>query len=273
MTSPLSTYARHIKAISDQLIADSEEIREAYSTHNVSAGSSREDLAIKFLRAHLPSKFHITSGFALASDGILSKQSDILIVDGMNNVAFNSSRREQQWPIESIYAVVEVKTTLDGKALADAIKKCIAFKSMRRSSSSESNMSERRRTGDSLFCIFAFEGPSLDTTIQSLRAKLSNVIVERRPDLIVVLNKAVIHCGSYFETVQYGQVGSEFRREVESSGRATLPGFKTIETTFSLMFWFAWLNSWLTHAGQRIADPIKYLQIETHPGRQAVVHI
>ena len=205
MTSPQSAYTSRIQALSDQLIADSDVIRQAYNIHNGSAGSNREDLAIKFLQAHLPKKFHITSGFALASDDVVSKQSDILIVDGMNNVALFPSKREEQWPVESIYAVVEVKTTLDGKALSDAIKKCIAFKSMRRHFVSNSNSFKQRKIDDSLFCIFAFDSPSPGSIIKNMRGHLSNIAVDERPDLIVILKKAVIHCGSYFDAPTQGR--------------------------------------------------------------------
>ena len=259
--------ANGMKAASEHLIRESSTIVEAYRTHNASAGSQREALTIEFLSKHLPKKFCVTSGFAFGSDGSGSGQSDILVVDGMNNAALHASERDELWPVEAVYAVIEVKTMLDRKALADSIQKCVKFKSVPREFSSIC----RPTIEDSLFCIFSFAGPKLDTTLANLSDDLSKLESRARPDLIVVLDKAVITCGSYFEVTKYGQVGSKHRKGFGRSN--VLPGYYYIETPYSLAFWFAWLNSWLSHAGSRIADPIKYMSVETHRGRRGTVRV
>lgn len=256
--------AKHIKARSDQMLAESKEIREAYSTHNSSAGSKREGLAIKFLRTYLPRKFHVTSGFAIDSDGIMSKQSDILIVDDMSNVAFfpSSNNEHEQWPVESVYAVIEVKTMLDNKALSDAIEKCVAFKSMKRVFLSKDNLGLEQRIKDSLFCIFAFDSPNLKTTIINLIEQTQGVDPEHHPDLIVVLNKVVLQGGSYYDIIKNGQMGSEHRKQVEERGTPKAQGnFGYRPTHHSLLSWFTWLNSWLAYAGSRTADQTKYIHV------------
>ena len=259
--------ASGMKAASEHLIRESSTIAEAYRTHNASAGSQREALAIEFLSKHLPKKFCITSGFAFGSDGSGSGQSDILIVDGMNNAALHASEREKLWPVEAVYAVIEVKTVLDRKALSDSTQKCVKFKSIPREFSSIC----RPAIEDSLFCVFSFSGPKFDTILGNLSDDLSKLESRERPDLIIVLDKGVIASGSYFELINYGQVGSELRKKRDR--HSVLPGYDYVETPHSLAFWFAWLNSWLSNAGNRIADPVKYMSVEAHSGRLGTVRV
>jgi hypothetical protein len=69
--------------------------------------------------------------------------------------------RKQLWPIEAVYALVEVKTNLSITDLQDAVAKGRAFKKLARS---PIKVKDRKQSIDeSLFVIWAFDAPSTET--------------------------------------------------------------------------------------------------------------
>ena len=86
----------------------------------------------KFLEDHLPKRFGVRCGFAISSDGWISNQTDVLIVDQENNAPLHRESSHELWPVEAVYAPVEVKTRLPPDELRNATDKCRRLKQLRR---------------------------------------------------------------------------------------------------------------------------------------------
>jgi len=179
--------------------------------------------------------------------------------------------RHRLWPVEAVYAVVEVKTSLDPSNIQDAIEKCRRFKSMPRRFC---EAGRNQRTTDSLFVIWAFDCPAPATIKANLLGAIEGVPRVEQPDLIVVPDKIVAQSGVYLETVRLGQPGSQYRQALELLGQNAFEQLlpEAIEVmdlgSNSLLAWFTWFDSWLRQAGDRLVDPISYLPPDAVFGRK-----
>lgn len=81
--------------------------------HSLEKGLSNESILRGILRVTLPKNYGIGKGKAVSSEGVMSRQCDIIIYDALNcPCLFIDENMNQVLPIEGIYAVVEVKTRL-----------------------------------------------------------------------------------------------------------------------------------------------------------------
>lgn len=113
-------------AISARMKADFQ--ASSVISHNLSKGESRERHVIHtYLKRYLPPKYGITSGIVIDSYGNSSRQQDIIIYDRSNAMPLfaDSENMELQTmvPIENVFAIIEVKTTLDAASISDSFDK------------------------------------------------------------------------------------------------------------------------------------------------------
>jgi hypothetical protein len=97
------------------------------------------------LRAYLPPKVGVGTGF-IACGGTNPRQSpqcDIILFDALNNAPLYSSEAWSIYPIEMVYAVIEVKTSLNTATLRDAFRKCAVVRRMAASTATKGNKSYR----------------------------------------------------------------------------------------------------------------------------------
>ncbi|MCY3813108.1 MAG: hypothetical protein OXH15_15025 [Gammaproteobacteria bacterium] len=226
-------------------------------------------MVTNFLECHLPKKFDVRRGFAVSSDGWASKQADVLVVDQDNNAPLHPASSHELWPVEAVYALVEVKTQLPPSELKDAVDKCVHFKRLHRQFVNDG----AQKVAESLFVIWSFDGADPMTIKGNLTDAVCNVPAEDRPDLVVDLNGLVAQAGSYLEISTLGQPNSEHRnRLVERYGAdlsVLLPDpIKAFDLgANALLAWYVWFDSWLRHAGARRCDPVAYLPPEHHFGK------
>ena len=90
--------------------------------HTGIKGTIREDKLKEYLKKLLPQKYNITSGCIVDANEKQSKQQDFIIYDNFNSPSFIASEKEQVVPIESVYATVEVKSTLTIDELKKSLK-------------------------------------------------------------------------------------------------------------------------------------------------------
>jgi hypothetical protein len=76
------------------------------------------DLLIKFL----PKRFGIDTGIIIDKDGNPSKQIDIIIYDNYNNPRILGLTSVKMFPVDIVYAVIEVKTQLTKQQSVKAIE-------------------------------------------------------------------------------------------------------------------------------------------------------
>lgn len=95
-------------------------IAEEFS-HPGMKGASNEEIIRQFLARYLPKKFAIGQGKVVDFSGNESKQIDIIIYDSLNAIPFYIDRHNVIIPVESVYAVIEIKSNLDKKRLQEAL--------------------------------------------------------------------------------------------------------------------------------------------------------
>ena len=104
--------------------------------HNPELGRLNETHLVKLLREYLPPKIGIGTGFIVCggSKPLQSPQCDIIFYDNLNNAPLYKSRVWSIYPIEMVYGVLEVKTTLNRAAFREAFEKCAMIRAMAKTS-------------------------------------------------------------------------------------------------------------------------------------------
>lgn len=256
---------QYLSDVAREMRARSASIRRDFASHRLSAGENREDLVEKFLSDHLPGRFGVSSGMVISNDGAFSNQADLVVVDALNNAPLYAAARNRLWPVEAVYSLFEVKTTLNPADLADSINKGRKFKTLSRQFCDAGN---GQCIVDSLFIIWAFECPSPSTFKQNLLAALSNVPRAEQPDLIVVPDRLVVRCGTYLELSRLGQPHSSHRAQLHAQHGPNLdilfpePAEVADLGENSLMAWYIWIDSWLRQAGSRHTTLSAYLPLD-----------
>lgn len=82
--------------------------------HSGERGSNDEQRLISFIKQILPQRFGVGTGFIVnsTSQGLTSKQNDIIIADEYFNSPLHRELSAQVYPIETVYAIIEVKGTI-----------------------------------------------------------------------------------------------------------------------------------------------------------------
>jgi hypothetical protein len=101
--------------------------------HKGERGRQRENGLAMFLRETLPAAYGVATGEVIPYMGAsASPQCDIIIYDKLRMPIFGTSEPVQQVPLEGVYAIIETKSVLDSKAIADAIDKFRKIKNLPR---------------------------------------------------------------------------------------------------------------------------------------------
>ncbi len=201
----------------------------------------------------------------MSKDGEFSNQADIVVTDKLNNAPLFPSAAEPIWLVESVYALIEVKTQLSPTTLKDSIKKCQRFKELNR------NFYEltQQNIYESLFVLWAFESPSSDTVGKNIRDAYKEIPIKLRPDFIVVPGGIVCRSGSYYEISKLGQENSNHRKNlIERYGNninvVLLEGLEIEDLgDNSILAFIVWFSSWLQAAGGRNQLLTNYLPDNT----------
>jgi hypothetical protein len=99
--------------------------------HGGEFGGYREEITKRYLRAFIPQRTAIGSGFVIDSRGSISTQCDIVIYDTSVTPFIQNDSLQRFFPIESVCAVGEVKSKLSMHGLHKALRKLSTIKSLR----------------------------------------------------------------------------------------------------------------------------------------------
>jgi hypothetical protein len=115
--------------------------------HNPELGRLNETHLVKMLRDYLPPKVGIGTGFIVCGGEtpLQSPQCDIVLYDALNNTPLYRSDAWSIYPIEMVYGVIEVKTTLKGAALEEAFEKCAMNRAMAKTPEGKPNKAYMRQ--------------------------------------------------------------------------------------------------------------------------------
>jgi hypothetical protein len=110
------------------------EVNRQVIPHAPTKGSASEADWLKMLDKYLPSRYQAKKAFVLDIDGNLSEQIDVVIFDRHYCPLFFHHEEAAYVPAESVYAVFEVKQTLNKGHIEYAGQKVASVRKLRRTS-------------------------------------------------------------------------------------------------------------------------------------------
>lgn len=127
---------KKLQALQTQLRTKLTEDREEFD-HPTAKGDAGEDNWSVFLRNHLPRRYRVDRAFVMDSKGRKSDQLDLVIYDWQYTPHLyerGPDYRHRWIPAESVYAVFEVKQTLQKKHFREAGQKVASVRRLERTS-------------------------------------------------------------------------------------------------------------------------------------------
>jgi hypothetical protein len=100
-----------------------------FIVHSGDKGENREEFLMEFLKKHLPSRYGVTKGEVITKDGARSHAIDIIIYDAVNCPVLFAGKTSIL-PIEGVYGIIEVKSSLSKAEFDDAASKITSFKKL-----------------------------------------------------------------------------------------------------------------------------------------------
>ena len=120
-------------SLQDQLETNLRAGQKALS-HPVATGDSTELDWVNALKDHLPHRYQVSNGFVIDSKGKKSEQIDVVIYDRQYTPLLYNKNEQRFIPAESVYAVFEVRQTLNRKNVLYAGKKASSVRRLYRTS-------------------------------------------------------------------------------------------------------------------------------------------
>lgn len=110
------------------------ELAEKSITHQGKRGDVTEKHFIATLRAYLPKRYSVDSAIVIDSTGRTSDQMDVVIYDPQYTPTLLDQHDHKYVPAEAVYAVIEVKPTVNKGYLDYAGKKAASVRRLKRTS-------------------------------------------------------------------------------------------------------------------------------------------
>ena len=149
------------------------------SAHKGELGRLNEVHLMRLLREYLPPKIGVGTGFVVCGgeESDQSAQCDIVLYDAVNNAPFYVSETWSVYPIEMVYAVIEVKTVLTKAELRKAFVTNAKLRGMAQRNGGNkayvsSDPSRQRARLPSRFFVFAYGGLR---SVETLRRKFAEL--------------------------------------------------------------------------------------------------
>jgi hypothetical protein len=187
--------------------------------HMGERGSEREAVLKSFLSTYLPTRYGISSGEILDTEGRTSHQCDLIIYDHTNCPLLLAGKKVQIFPAESVFAVIEVKSVLSIKEIKDSAMKIRDLKNL------------TRENGPIPGIIFAYKSgwkkEPIKRTVIELQKHYRQFQGHQFVDLICILNHGVIALDTVYDG--FSVVNDDF------SQRCMLAYY---ELDMSVLLWF-----------------------------------
>jgi len=165
--------------------------------HKAEKGRERESIVIDFMRNCLPKNFFVNRGFIVSYDNKQSPQEDVVIYDEFSIPIIAHFSQNQLFPIESVYAIIEVKSSLNKTELEKSVKNIKFVKEMPISGGAK-RIGMGIGVGQSpppIGVVFAFQSTRLETLTNNLSEFNKDIDPGLWASLICVLDKGVIFYG------------------------------------------------------------------------------
>lgn len=160
--------------------------------HNGVKGTAREDLLKEYLKNLLPNKYSISSGIIIDNTQTQSRQQDFIINDSFDFPSFFKTQSNSILPIESVYATIEIKSSLTYSNLKDALENIKSVRKLHRLKSKE-EISFYNKQIYPLGFIFAYTSKlSLEKILLKLNELNENSDLGKQVSVICILDKGII---------------------------------------------------------------------------------
>lgn len=178
-------------ALQSDLESDLETGRKVI-THPGAKGSATEKGWRKMLDKHLPGRYCVSKAFVIDSNGAMSDEIDLVIHDHQYSPLLFEHHGALYVPAESVYAVFEIKQTLDARNLRYAIEKASSVRRLERTSVSFPHASgvAQKPPSEILAGFLCLKSTRSAPLHASLRTALEAAPREGRLDLVCSLQNA-----------------------------------------------------------------------------------
>lgn len=126
MTDIISQY---YQGIVQQLRSEVDSINSLFHHQGVK-GSGNEAVLRELLTKFIPKRFGIGTGVVIDRDGTQSRQCDIVIFDALLYPSLLSLSNVHFFPVDIVYATIEVKTTLTSSSMKEALANITSVKQL-----------------------------------------------------------------------------------------------------------------------------------------------
>jgi hypothetical protein len=187
--------------LQEQMITKLSADREIIS-HPGTKGDASELNWLDMLKTYIPTRYKVDKAFVLDSDGTISDQIDIVVYDRHYSPFLFHQDGTIYIPAESVYAVFEVKQTINKNLIEYAGKKAESVRKLKRTSIRIPHAGGEYKPKKPFRIISGILSLDSEWTIplgNSLKKALSNLNKRQRLDL-----GCVLQCGGF--EVKYGKV-------------------------------------------------------------------
>lgn len=210
-------YIDALRKISKKLDAEFNE--SELITHSPSKGAFREYIVKNCIRPFLPDAYGISNGECFDYTGAVSKQLDAVIYDRLYSYVIPYGDDFIQFPYESVYGNIEIKSMLNKDELFKALDNIESFKKLTRKRAEAAQVipnrsfdikgvewNEEGNYYEPFGIIFAFSSNKPESIIKYLGEK-SIENVKYLPNIIVLYNERTIIFRIKYEENESGQSG------------------------------------------------------------------
>ncbi|MBO0609368.1 DUF6602 domain-containing protein [Myceligenerans salitolerans] len=146
--------------------------------HKGEMGRENELSLSRVLASLMPLRYGVGSGLIFDSKGNRSAQTDIILYDAVNEPAILAQTNQVLFPVENVRGAIEIKTSINGAEIQDIGRK---VKSVRELNSEQGS--------DPLCCAVGYYATQ---EMQTIAAHISDLSSEQLPDLLLVLDPALL---------------------------------------------------------------------------------
>lgn len=160
--------------------------------HNGLKGTIREDKLKEYLYKLFPTKYAIGNGVIVDANETQSRQQDFIIYDNFNSPKLMETESVQVIPIESVYATIEVKSTLTVDELEKSIKNIESVKKLEKTKPFSSPLIISSIIPP-ICMIFAYTSDtSLNNIVKKIDEFNNSIDIKNRLSIVCILDKGLI---------------------------------------------------------------------------------
>lgn len=173
------------ESISKKMTLDFSEVTSRIN-HNGEKGTARENVLQNYLRNYIPDKYNFSKGTIIDCNDNQSRQVDIIIHDKYTTPCLIDMDSTKVIPVESVYAVIEVKSTLTKEELRKSIENINSVKQLKKNTIVGVSY-------PTAGLVFAYDSDaSLDSIYKNVVELSAGIEPENRVSCVCVLNKGII---------------------------------------------------------------------------------